>query len=287
VQAGQTTHASVNLSPENFGTFAPVWTIGTADRSSHEFLHGQITNPEDLDSNYADNYTARLGNSVQDDREYWGNWNYWADFAANQGAVVYYATPVGSTPATNDLSQWNYNQWHVFNPGLYDPAHKYTDGYKYLCPSYVGGGVVGACATTAVPDWQVHFTTTGDQQGQGQYVALSMGLAATESSVVVSLNGHPLTWPGFNHKNSDAAVRSGLSGTYQWAVLQWPTSMLNPPGQDNVITFSVSRTQGVSYDALRLEITDNSADPAVAGWNDYDYVDANGYKPANDAVANQ
>src|SRR5579862_1348281 len=114
VQAGQTTHLSVNLAGENFGTFAPVWTIGTADRSAHEFLHGQITNPEDLDTNYTDNYTARLGNSVQDDREFWGNWNYWADFAANQGAVIYYATPVGSTPATNDLSQWNYNQWHVF-----------------------------------------------------------------------------------------------------------------------------------------------------------------------------
>lgn len=282
VQAGQTTHLSVNLAPENFGTFAPVWTIGTADRSSHEFLHGQITNPEDLDTSYADNYTARLGNSVQDDREFWGNWNYWADFAANQGAVIYYATPVGSTPATNDLSQWNYNQWHLFNPGLYDPANNTTDGYKYLCPTYVGN-----CATTPVPDWQVHFTTTDDQQGQGQYVALSMGLAATESSVVVSLNGQPLTWPGFNHKNADAAVRSGFSGTYQWTVLQWPTSALNPPGQDNVITFSVSRTQGVSYDALRLEITGTSADPAVTGWNDYDYVDANGYKPANDAIANQ
>lgn len=291
VQAGQTTHLSVNLAGENFGTFAPVWTIGTADRSAHEFLHGQITNPEDLDTNYADNYTARLGNSVQDDREFWGNWNYWADFAENQGAVIYYATPVGSTPATNDLSQWNYNQWHVFYPHLwaaiYNPSDTTSDGYNYICPSYVGGGVFGACATTPVPDWQVHFTTTDDQQGQGQYVALSLGMAATESSLVVTLNGHPLTWPGYNHKNADAAVRSGFSGTYQWVVLQWPTSDLNPAGQDNVITFNVSRTQGVSYDALRLEVTDNSADPAVTGWNDYDYVDASGYKPANDAIPNQ
>ncbi|HLJ76808.1 MAG TPA: polysaccharide lyase family protein [Acidobacteriaceae bacterium] len=291
VQAGQTTHLSVNLAGENFGTFAPVWTIGTADRSAHEFLHGQITNPEDLDTNYADNYTARLGNSVQDDREFWGNWNYWADFAENQGAVIYYATPVGSTPATNDLSQWNYNQWHVFYPHLwaaiYNPSDTTSDGYNYICPSYVGGGVFGACATTPVPDWQVHFTTSDDQQGQGQYVALSLGMAATESSLVVTLNGHPLTWPGYNHKNADAAVRSGFSGTYQWVVLQWPTSDLNPAGQDNVITFNVSRTQGVSYDALRLEVTDNSADPAVTGWNDYDYVDASGYKPANDAIPNQ
>lgn len=291
VQAGQTTHLSVNLAGENFGTFAPVWTIGTADRSAHEFLHGQITNPGDLDTSYTDNYTDRLGNSVQDDREFWGNWNYWQDFAANQGAVVYYATPVGSTPATNDLMKWNYNQWHVFYPHLwaavYNPSDTGSDGYNYICPSYVGGGVFGACASTPVPDWQVHFTTTDDQQGQGQYVVLSMGLAATESSVIATLNGQPLTWPGFNHKNADGIVRSGFSGTYQWVVLQWPTSALNPPGQDNVITFNVSRTQGVSYDALRLEVTDKSADPAVTGWNDYDYVDGSGYKPANDAVANQ
>lgn len=291
VQANQTTHLSVNLTPENFGTFAPIWTIGTADRSAHEFLHGQVANPEDLDTSYADQYTARLGNSVQDDRQFWGNWNYWADFAAHQGAVVYYATPVGSTPATNDLSQWNYNQWHVFYPHLYaaiyNPADTGNDGYNYLCPSYVGGGVFGACSSTPVPDWQVHFTTTDDQKGQGQYVALSVGLAATESSVIATLNGQPLTWPGFNHKNADGIVRSGFSGTYQWVVFQWPTSALNPAGQDNVITFNVSRTQGVSYDALRMEITDKSADPAVTGWNDYDFVDVNGAKLANDAVSNQ
>jgi hypothetical protein len=286
VEAGNTTHLTVNWTPENFGSAAPIWTIGTADRSAHEFLHGRVANPPDLDPNYRDEYTNRLGNTVQDDREYWGNWNYWADFAATQGAVNYYATAVGSTPATSDLSKWNYNQWHVFNPGLYagiyNPADDTTDGYKYICPAYVGN-----CATAAAPDWQVHFTTSDDQQGQGQYVTLSAGLAATESSLVVSLNGHPLVWPGYNHKNSDAAVRSGLSGTYQWVVFQWDVSALNPPGQDNVITFNVGRTQGDQYDALRMEISSRSADPAATGWNDYEYVDANGYKPASDSLNNQ
>jgi hypothetical protein len=302
VPANRPTLMHVTFAPEDFGSHRPVWTIGTADRSAHEFLHGQIENPSDLDPNFpawlgaADfpGFDAggwdrvRDGQSIrtQDDREYWGNWNYWADFAANQGAVVYYATPIGSIPATNDLHQWNYNQWHVFNPGLfagvYNPADDTTDGYKYICPTYVGN-----CATTAVPDWQVHFATTDAQQAEGPYVTLSMGLAATESSLIVSLNGHPLVWPGYNHKNSDAAVRSGLSGTYQWAVLQWDSSVLNPPGQDNILTFNVGRTQGVEYDALRMEISDRSADPAVTGWNDYDYVDANGFKAANDAVGNQ
>lgn len=286
VAANQTTNLTANLAPESFGSDAPIWTIGTADRSSHEFLHGQIINPIDLDPNYSDNYTARLDNSVQDDREYWGNWNYWDDFASTQGAVIYYATPVGSIPATNDLTKWNYNQWHIYNPGLYagiyNPADDTTDGYKYICPAYVG-----SCVTAIVPDWQVHFTTTPDQQAQGQYVTLSVGVAAAESSLVVSLNGQQLTWLGYNVKNADAAVRSGFSGTYQWVVFQWPVSALNAPGQDNVVTFNVSRTQGEEYDALRLQIANQSANPTVTGWNDYDYVDASTSSFANDAASNQ
>jgi len=286
VSQGKPSKLEVQFTPENFGTEPPIWTIGTADRSSHEFLHGQITNPPDLDPAYSDQYTNLFGTAVQDDRQYWGNWNYWADFASTNGAVVYYATPVGNTPATNDLSKWNYNQWHIFNPGLYagiyNPADQTTDGYKYICPAYVGN-----CATAAVPDWQVHFTTTDTQQAQGQYAVLSVGLAATESSLTVSLNGHPLVWHSFNVKNADAAVRSGFSGTYQWAVFQWDSSQLNPPGQDNVITFNVGRTQGVMYDALRMEITPNSADPTATGWNDYAYITTGTEKAANDSIANQ
>ncbi len=285
VDANRPTNLAVDFNSENFSKHPPLWTIGTADRSSHEFLHGQIKNPIDLDRGYQDLYTLLLGNSVQDDREYWGNWNYWADFAANQGAVIYYATPVGSTPATNDLTKWNYNQWQIFNPGLYDSANNSTDGYNALCPSYVGP--TGACKTAIIPNWQVHFTTSADQQQQGQYVALSVGLAATEASMTVSLNGHPLVWHGFNVKNADAGVRSGFSGTYQWVVFQWDTSQLNPPGQDNVITFNVNRTQGVMYDALRMEITNNSADHTATGWNDYEFIYGSTDQPANDAVANQ
>jgi rhamnogalacturonan endolyase len=287
VKANKMTKASASFASENFGSQAPIWTIGAADRSSHEFLHGTITNPIDLDPNYSDQYTARLGNSVQDDREFWGNWNYWADFAASPtpGAVVYNATDGPNGPATNDLTKWNYNQWHIFSPGLYDPANNSTDGYNFLCPSYVGA--VGACKTAAVPDWQVHFTTSADQQSQGQYFVMSAGFAATESSVTVSLNGHPLVWHGFNLKNADAAVRSGFSGTYQWVVFQWDTSQLNPPGTDNVITFNVGRTQGVMYDALRAEITNSSADHTVTGWNDYEFLYGTTDEPANDAVPNQ
>ncbi len=273
----------VKFTPEDFGSAAPVWTIGTPDRSAHEFLHGQIHEPVDHDPNYFDLYKALLGDSVQDDREYWGNWNYWSDFAANKGAVVYYATPVGSIPASNDLSKWNYVQWHSFSPGLfagiYNPSDDTTDGYKYICPAYVGN-----CATAVVPDWQVHFTTTADQQAQGQYAVLSVGLAATESSLTVSLNGLPLVWHSV--KASDAAVRSGLSGTYQWVAFEWNTNQLNPPGADNVITFNVNRTQGVMYDALRMEVTNKSAAHETTGWNDYEYVNSSTYEPANDSVAN-
>jgi len=285
VKAQATTHVPLSFTQENFGSATPIWTIGTPDRSSHEFLHGQIMNPPDLDPSYDDEFVDRLGTAAQDDREYWGNWNYWADFAPTSGAVIYYATAVGSTPATNDLTKWNYNQWHVFNPGLYaavfNPADQTTDGYKYICPAYVGN-----CVTTRVPDWQVHFTTTPDQQAQGPFVALSLGLAGTESNLTASLNGNPLTWPGLGLKNADADVRSGFSGTYQWVVFEWNTSQLAPPGQDNVITFHVDHTQGVMYDALRMEITPASTAHESTGWSDYEYINSAQYEPANDSISN-
>lgn len=286
VVAHEPTFLLAKFRSENFGFGRPLWTIGTADRSSHEFLHGKITNPVDLDPNYVDRFTSELGTSVQDDREYWGNWNYWADFAATNGGVVYYATPVGTTPATRDLTKWNYNQWQTFNPGLFagifNPADDTTDGYKYICPAYVGN-----CATTTVPDWQVHFTTSEGQQSRGQFVILSVGLADTEANLTASLNGNPLVWPGLGLKNADADVRSGFSGTYQWIAFQWNTSQLNPPGSDNVITLHVDRRQGVMYDALRMEVSKRSAAHEVTGLNDYEYVSSGGYEPANDAVANQ
>jgi Polysaccharide lyase family 4, domain II/Polysaccharide lyase family 4, domain III len=267
VNAGQvTTLPSLTYTPENFAAGPPLWTIGTPDRSSHEFLHG-------------------LNAEGQDDREYWGNWNYWADFAANQGAVIWYATPEATTPATTDLNQWNYTQWQSFDPGLYagiyNPDDDTTDGYMYILPSYVGS------VAADTPPWQVHFTTTAEQQAQGQYVVLSVPLAATAADVIPSLNGgNTLVWHGVGIKASDAMVRSGFEGTYQWVVFQWNTSLLNPPGQDNVISLSVNRANGVMYDAMRLEITNTSADHSVTGWNDYEYLYGATYEPANDAVPN-
>jgi len=115
---------------------------------------------------------------------------------------------------------------------------------------------------------------------------IAVGLAAAEASLTVSLNGNPLVWHGFNVKNADADVRSGLSGTYQWVVFQWNRSQLNPPGADNLITFNVNRTQGVMYDALRLEITDVPANQETTGWNDYEYVNSSTYEAAADAAKN-
>jgi hypothetical protein len=76
-----TTVPTVTFVPENFGT--TVFTIGTPDRSSDEFLHGHFAN----------------GN---DDLEWWGARNYWADFAANIGAVIYNETDGPAGNATND-----------------------------------------------------------------------------------------------------------------------------------------------------------------------------------------
>ena len=167
VTAGQTTTPSVTFTPENFSpsAAAPIWTIGTPDRSAHEFLHGT--------NNYGDTGSC----AGCDDREYQGNWNYWADFEATKGAVDYYATAVGTAPATNDLTKWNYIQWSEFDPYLYDASNDTTDNYNNTIPAYVSSlpGATGTNGvTTTVPPWQVHFATTAAQVAQGGFVDLRL-----------------------------------------------------------------------------------------------------------------
>jgi hypothetical protein len=150
-----------------------------------------------------------------------------------------------------------------------------------VCPAYVGD-----CSTAVVPPWKVHFTTTRTQQRQGSFVTLSLGLAATGASLTANLNGHQLVWPGLNVKNSNPQVRSGQTGTYQWLVFEWNTSELAAVGSDNVITLSPSKSQGLMYDALRMEITGRSAEHSSTRWHDYEYVNASGYEAAVDSTSN-
>jgi hypothetical protein len=263
VNANQTTVVPAQtFTPENFGTATPIWTIGAPDRSAHEFLHGEDANGNDL-------------------RNFYGAYNYWADFASTSGQQVYYATAVGQNPATNNLSKINYVQWGEFDPGLYagiyNATDDTTDGYKYIVPSYV------TSLTESVPSTTIHFTTTTAQLAQGKYGVLSVALADADASLTVSLNGHNLVWHFINA--SDAMARSGLSGYYQWIAYQWDIADLNAAGADNVLTFSPSQPDGVMFDALRFEMTNTSADPAVTGWHDYEYLYNSTYTPANDAVS--
>ncbi|MDR3735128.1 MAG: choice-of-anchor D domain-containing protein, partial [Acidobacteriaceae bacterium] len=280
VTANGTTTFTGTWVPENFaGTNeTTVFTIGTPDRSAHEFLHG---------------HTA----DGKDDRENLGAWNYWADFAANNGAAVYYATAVGSTPATNDLSKWNYNHWGYFDPGLYAGVYGTgsdvsTDGYIYAIPSYVAGlstetGTNGV--TTPIPAWQIHFATPANYTSYSSgYAVLSVAVACTEGSYVLYLNNHEEIWH-YSHA-SDCQMRSGLSGYTQWFAMQWPVSdLIQSVGGDNLITISMSTQDGSSDDAFRMELTNTSAAPATRGWYDYSYIWGNGsssYSYPNDAQAN-
>lgn len=291
-----TTVPAATFAPENFagntgGTSGEtIFTIGTADRSSHEFLHG---------------HNIVTGN---DDREFWGNWNFWQDFAANQGAVVYYATPVGSTPATNDLSKWNYTHWGTtFNPGLYagvfSSGDDTTDGYQYAGQVYAGIGGVGAESgipsyvaglsnaagtngvTTPPPVWQVYFATPNDITNYASgYAQLSVAVACSDGSYVINLNGHQLIYSRANF--SDCMIRSGLSGYTEWFVMEFPASYLNQtPGGSN--EFTVGMTQiGSQDDAWRLDLTNTTANPATTGWKDYTYISPGGTTQPNDAVPN-
>jgi hypothetical protein len=279
-----TTVPAVTFQPENFGS--TVFNIGIPDRSSHEFLHGHFATT--LNSHMV------AGN---DDREYWGNWNYWADFASTNGAVVYYATAVGNNAASNYATQWNYNHWgSSFDPGLFDPTNDTADGYSNYAnqynnsiPTYVAG-LTGASGTngvtTGVPAWQVYFATPSNLSTYTSgYVDLSISVACTEGSYVVALNGHSLTWSRTNM--SDCMVRSGLSGYTQWFVLQWPASYLNQTvGGSNEITIGMSQPDGSSDDALRLELSNTGANPATTNWYDYTFQTSGTTTFNNDVVPN-
>ena len=247
-----TTVPAVSFVPENFGG-ETVFTIGTPDRSGHEFLHGHDA-------------------QGHDDREFWGTWNYWADFLANSGAVIYNATAGPNGPATNDLSKWNYNHWGTFDPGLYDASNDSTDNYKNVIPSYVAS-LTGAAGTngitTRLPSWTVHFASPADVANY-QFAVVSVALACDEGSYVLDLNGtssnNARTWSFTNA--SDCAVRSGLSGYTQWVAFQFPIVALKGAGLDNVLSIGISQTTGDMDDAIRLELTNTGAAPATTGWND-------------------
>ncbi len=262
---------NVKFTPENFGTAAPIWTIGTPNRSSNEFMNG---------------HNAAGG----DQRQYYGAYDYWAEEQAlgTPGYVSYNATAttIGGVaqPATNNPNAWIANQWQTFNPGLYDSSNGTDDNYTNTCPAYVTAG--GGPANYHGSAWQVHFAVTAPQEAQGQYVVLSVALLAQDASLVVTLNGHSETWSYNNFAPDDPMVRSGDAAFYQWAAFQFPVSDLSAIGADNEFTFGVSsHPDGVMYDALRMEITNTSASPSVTGWDDYTYINGSTQVAQNDVIA--
>jgi rhamnogalacturonan endolyase len=296
VAAGHaTTVPSFTFQPENFGTV--VGTIGTPDRSSHEFLHGAYT------QDYPD------GPKGYDDRETYMAWNYWADWAnsPSPGAPVYYLTDGPGYTATNNPLKWNYAHWGAFDPAIYTGAcpggDDTTTGYQLTgctslgdtlgIPAYVSSlpgasGVNGV--TTPTPAWQIHFTTPNNPSSG--YVVLSHALASSQKGQTVILNSQTaLTYSGGSSHFSDAVERSGLSGYTEWIAYQWPISALNAAGTDNVITIKITGANSEnSDDAFRLEFSATGASPAVTGWHDYSFVTSVGSSSSttavNDAVPN-
>ncbi|MGA2583529.1 MAG: polysaccharide lyase family protein [Tepidisphaeraceae bacterium] len=275
VQAGQISiPKNLTFTPENFGSSPPIWTIGTPNRSSNEFMNGSNA-------------------SGADQRQYYGAYDFWAEEQAlgTPGYVSYQATtePLQGITNTSTPSQWINNQWYTFDPPLYDPNNQTSDEYNYKAPAYVqaytttnaGGTVTYGPSVYHGAPWQVHFTVTPSQIAQGQYVVLSVGVVALDASLTISLNNkNSETWSYNNFSPDDPMIRSGDAAFYQWAAFQFPTSDLNAAGADDVFALSVSsHTDGVMYDALRMEITNNSASPASTGWYDYTYINGSDTAP--------
>jgi|GEM_PF-1429520 len=238
--------------PENFSSFAPIFTIGTPDRSSHEFLNGYATN-------------ANTGIAPGADiRQFQGSYDYWQEMAneGTPGYVNYYATPEPGHPIS-PANTWIANMWHVFNPT------------GYTAPAYVTAA--GGAANYTGSSWQVHFNTTQAQLNQGAYVVLTVGMAAAEGDLGVELNSNnkSTNWEIWRPTDkSDPSVRSGDAGVYQMVAFQFPVADLLAAGQDNIFYFSTANStyNGVMFDAVRMEITNTSANPSTTHWFDYDWV---------------
>ncbi|MGA2233635.1 MAG: polysaccharide lyase family protein, partial [Tepidisphaeraceae bacterium] len=293
VNSGQITiPQNVKFTPENFSAAAPIWTIGTPDRSAHEFLDGSNVAVSYTNANATGTRVTTNGVTPGGDlRQFDGAYNYWQEEQelGTPGQVVYYATAVNGHAATNNPLDWIANQWGEFDPGVYDPSDNTTDGYAH---GYGPGGGAPAYVMAAggpgsykgLP-WDVNFTCTQTQLNQGQYVDLSVGLAANEASLIVTLNGHQEIWH-YGNSSTDAMVRSGDSGVYKFLVFEFPTSDLYGAGVEDQFTFGVSQNDGVMYDALRMEITNTSANPTTRGWYDYEYITgSNTQTAANNAAA--
>jgi hypothetical protein len=268
--------ANLKFTPENFGTAPPIWTIGTPNRSANEFTNGHDS-------------SVIPSSSGPDLRQFYGAYNFWAEEQAlgTPGYVSYNATATTingvAQPATNNPNAWLADQWYTFDPGLYDATNGTTDNYNNLAPSYVTSA--GGPANYHGAPWQIHFTVSQAQVNQGQYVVISIALVALDADLFVSLNGHSEEWVYNNFSPDDPMIRSGDAGFYQWAAYQFPVSDLNAPGMDDEIALSLSgHTDGVMYDALRMEITNTSANPSVTGWHDYSYITTSDQGP-NDATA--
>jgi hypothetical protein len=107
-----------------------------------------------------------------------------------------------------------------------------------------------------------------------------------DSNLTIALNGHSEEWTYNSTLSSSVMVRSGDAGFYQWAAFQFPIGDLNTVGTDNEFTLAVSGgTYGVLYDALRMEITNTSANPSVTGWDDYNYINGSTQIVQDDADA--
>jgi len=261
-----TTTTTVNgtFDERNFSSQAPIWTIGTPDRSAHEFMNGHLSNGFD-------------------NRDYLAIGNYWQELESNSGKLVY-------TIGSSTVDDWPFTQYNTFYPnlyaGVYGGSTSGINGYDYITPAYVISGAKTEGKTPAQfspPAWEIHFTTTAAQMAQGGYVLVSINLAANDtSSLQLRLNGKhkgSLLW--YPRLGSDPEERSGVAGYNNYAVFQFNTADLLPAGQTNVLTLFASGA--CMYDALKLEIGSQPADPSISGWPEYDW----NYYNSSDASTTQ
>ena len=206
-----TVPTNARFTPENFGTAAPIWTIGTPDRSAHEFLNGH--NAAGADDAPVPRLLrllgrgSRLGQSRQGrllrhrGRRHARHQQPQRTGSRTSGAI---SIPANTTPPTAPRTT---------TPRSVRPMSPRPAGRQLtpVCP----GRCISRPPPRSVP--------------RGNTSCSPWRWPPPKRASIVTLDGHQEIWHAGSATYSDPMARSGDAGFYQWAAFQFPRPISSRP----------------------------------------------------------
>ncbi|PGG95777.1 hypothetical protein AJ79_09877 [Helicocarpus griseus UAMH5409] len=239
VVAGEETTVSVNWEPERAGT--ELWRIGTPDKSSGEYRHGNAPD---------ENYPLQPSQF----RIYWGAWDFPTDFP--EGVRF----KVGESDPGRDL---NYIHWSFFggkgNSERPEPYYENVNNWTIL---------FDASQSDLQDKTQATFTVqlAGAKTANGNLDSWNAEEPWVNLPLTVNVNGNDLEpWIIPFNRSSSCGVRSAVSCHNLAHRYQFATDLLKmdeenelvlslPPRASNTEPAQLPESCYIQYDAMRFEV---------------------------------